>query len=1459
MIGVAMNAKSTLALVVLAAAAGLWFFKGDSWGPSVGLEPAHQEPPKSHAISVLDKLTPALIQRVEVDFPSGDPLVLERAPTDSGWKLPGNWPLRKPEVQELVDTLGSLHTRFYATPVPEGADLALFGLGTGQKPVVVKLTANNQLLTLTFGEPKGVPGETAFSQPAYLRINDVPEIVKLGPDVMPVIRRSADAYRRRSLLSTERVKFAGSAPSPSSFTPPGDEAPVTMTLPGEQTVAIQVSRTIPRIWNLDLSPAFTFTLVRTGRLPEPAIFTKGGEPVLQPERLADAWALDAPARSSAEPSRLRGVLAAVADLWADSFADADSLDVRLATARLIPMPLDQFAGVVRFCPLPVDVRTGLVSATERVTVRQKGSEPVTVRFGGIARVAEREEMISVPGGPPGTPPRTIPNTVYTIYRFARVDGNPQVFTVSAEKLPDLFAAVTDLVDSQVARFARDEVREIVVQPTGGPEIRLTLTRGNPRADKAGEREDRWFLDAKPNPLLADTARVNELLDQLSGFRASGPDRTRYPSESLQAATRITVVTRDKRPEGEPDGPAREVTFVIGKPDFARRQLPVQRAGWPRVTLVDNTSGPEDTSAWVSTLLFPNTVSDSLNRPALAYRNRKLFDAAADLTTVTVAGRFALKNDAGAWKLTAPIASEADPGKAGELATSLKSLGATDYLAENPKPEDLKSFGLDAPAHTVRLDFGGRTYTLELGATRPGKPEVFARLDRGAVFGLPNTIEEQLTTGVVGLLPLKVWTAPLETITAVEVTRSAVPGESFKLVKDGADWRLSGPFTAPVPSANVQPLLATFGNLTAVKYQTLSVANPAEFGLDKPLVTVKLTHTEKRPPANRETPVTSTVMIGGVSPDGAGRYARLDTPNAPVFILPGTFVAAAGMPPLDLLDRTLLSLDARRINRVQVAPVNGTEAFTLQKGATGKWAAEGVTFTIDAERIGRLTSAAARPPVTKLAASGDAVKWADFGLDKPEATITVMLAGAQPETHTIAIGKADPLGGRYVRVDNGKAVGIVPTSTADALTRKKFEYADRTLLTFDPTTLVGLSRKQGGNVLELAPAATIGWDIVKPARQKADQPFVDELAEALGHLRAERVAAYGKKEEVFKKYGLEPPAASITLTVGDRGEQKTLRIGNAVNSVELDSDRYVAVESSSPEVIVGVLPAALVNKLLPPAVAFRDRSLAKFVDADRAVLERGDRKITFAKAGVAWKVTEPLAVAAESSELEALVADLGKLRADTWVAEKKGADLKKFGLDKPAARWTLFNGDQTVLVLLLGSKTADGRIHVTTDKGELIGLLDPVLTSRLLGEYRERKAWALDAAQVGEIAIAGPGGKFTLEKSGQAWIDPANPADAIDARVVTELLGTLGSLRVERYAVDRNADLKLFGLENPEATLTVVSAGTKHVLEVGGVVGGTNGKQRYARVVDKGRSDVFILAPNDTTRLIRPRADYRMKK
>jgi hypothetical protein len=1480
-----MHWKSTLLLVVLAGGAGAWLWKGDEWWPRSAPRGAPPDPAELTALEA--DLTPETITRIEVAPPGADPFVLER--TAAGWRQPGGWPLRAAEVNELVDALGTLRTRFRPEPLPADGDLAAVGLAPSQKPIAVTLTAGGRAVALQFGEPPARPGESAFTRPAFVRIDGAAAVLRLGPDVMPVLRRPAEAYLRRQLFyDVERVKVAGGA---SPFAPPGapPDPAANVSLPGPGVTEIRVADESKKVFGFTPWPlSHTYALRRTGPTPAPAAAEKGADPSVSPDRLADAWAVVAPVRDRPDPAKLRQLLAAVPELWVEDFVPAGQrvhADHPYAVAQALPVPLEPLPGLIaRLNPAVIpDPREELKKSKKRLTVVTKDG-PVTVTFGGVARVATRDEPFTLPAAP-GMPPRTVQRKVETPYRYAQIEGNPQLFTVAADKLDALFGTAGEAVEARVARFATDDVQAVTVAAPGKPPVVLARTKGNPKAAKPEEKRDRWFVEQAPNPLPAEAGAVTDLLGRLAGFtgdnytdlyRADPAARGLDPA----ACVAVTVVTRERRPDGEPEAPPREYKILIGAPDLAAGKLPVQLAGWPRITLVDDRAGPP-AAGWLGPKLFPDRLEPTFRRDSVAYRSRKLFDTAdpkARLTAVTVdgAGGFALKQektpDGGeAWKLTAPIASAADPKAADALRAKLGELQATEFVAE--RAADPAAFGLDKPKFTATVAFGdGRTYKLEVGGPRPGKPEAFARLDGGAVFGLPTAETDALAAGALKLLPLQVWAVPLDKLTGVEITRFDTPAESYALARDGTNWKLTGPFAAPVTFLDAQPTAAALCTLPAASYEALAVTDAAKYGFDKPFARVKLTYTEKREAGTRggnppdkgpdgDRTATKAVVIGGVAPNGIDRYARLDDPNAPVFVLPPNYLVAARTPPLALLDRNLLNLAPARVAKVQVSGTKPEDAVTLTKDDKGAWAAEGAAFAVDAVVAGQVAATFAPLPVERLAAYGAAVKWADFGLDKPEWTVAVTLGGDKAEVHKVEVGKADPTGGRFARVDGGPAVGVIPPAAVRALARPKLDFADRTLFAFKPDDLLALARTTGKDELELAPGAGDGWDVVKPAPQKADRPLMEELADALGRLRAEKVVAFGKKEDVFKQYGLDPPEATLTLTVGEKMERKVLRFGRPADAARPDGDRYVAVDGAGADAAVGVLPAALANKLLAPPVSFRDRTVAKFLDADKLELERGPRKATFAKVNGTWKVTAPVAADAEVAALDDLVADLARLRAADWAADKPTpAELKAFGLDSPEATWTVSNGDKPVLVLRVGRTTADGRAYAAAGAGGPVAVLGPPQAAKVLAEYRARKPWALDGFQAEAVEVARGDKSFTLKKVGAAWVDPAAPGDAIDARGVTELLGTLTALRVERYAVDADADLKLLGLEKPEVTITVVPKdGDPRVLAIGGPVGGTDDKQRYARVVDKGRSDAFVLSAADTARLVRDRGTFVLKK
>jgi len=210
----------------------------------------------------------------------------------------------------------------------------------------------------------------------------------------------------------------------------------------------------------------------------------------------------------------------------------------------------------------------------------------------------------------------------------------------------------------------------------------------------------------------------------------------------------------------------------------------------------------------------------------------------------------------------------------------------------------------------------------------------------------------------------------------------------------------------------------------------------------------------------------------------------------------------------------------------------------------------------------------------------------------------------------------------------------------------------------------------------------------------------------------------------------------------------------------------------------------------------------------------------------------------------------KLEADELVAEKP-ADLKPYGLDKPVARWRFQADDKDVLDLVLGKRDAAGkRCYATLGKDGLVFLLSADMTARALGEFRDRTVYSMpiDSAQVDTLRPTRDGKTVTLKKDGAVWSCVEKPSAKVNGETVNDSLAALAGLKLERYAVDKGADKKLFGLDPPVLIVEAEAGEKKAVLHIGRFEG--DSKQAYACVPEKDRTDVFVLSEAGTARLTR---------
>jgi hypothetical protein len=1389
-----MNIKTTLALALLVGAGVLlWWFGGPQLPPALDRSGQPAAVEDKGTRDFFADLRASKITRIEVQSPSGI-TELTRKP-DGAWSLPGNWPIRDNEVNALVDLLAGLRSRFQPLPLNGDKELGDLGLNPSAK------RANRRPSVTVLLTVDGEGHKLAFGE---------------KPDDSSENRYSRDTYVRLD-KKPEALRMAPGLIA--ALNKPRDYYQQRRLFQGEAVKKEGSREEEEQLAARSVSVADT--------KPQGVHFTL--------ERRGGDWQLAEPVRDRLDAATRDAILKAVPDIWAEEFAPLTGSDSSSIAGIFSPRPFGDAALAATDIFFATQggllVRSGLLEPERTIAVKDDKGDLVTLQIGRVS--GQRVKMVAMPqppGMPPGMPQRMMPQREE--YRYAKLQYNDQIFEIKGDKLKDVFVALDKLRDSRIARFNSADARRVEIQH-GGENIVLE------------KNKDNWKL-VKPLDAEADNAKVNDLLAKLSDLQAGDKgiidkgDPKKYGFDKPEAVVTIVVEEEVKQEDKRAADPAkkkpRTLTVRVGKHDADKKKLYVMADDWPRI----------------------NEVEDSLEplvaRSALAYRGKRLLDFnAADVAKIDIDNRgkkFALEHDKDAWRVADPRKAEADLLTVEQMVGDLGHLEAVEYITPSPKKDELEEkYGLGKSPLTVRVAFVDEKkppQVLHVGKSRGGKDGYFAQLGDGAVFAINAELRNQLVRDALSYRPRTLWQMLPDEIVSLRVLKAGQ--KEYSLTRSDSGWKISGPFEASAFADTVQKMTAELASPKVESYKADAAKDLAEYGLDKPALTVTVRSLlQGKLPG--EDDKAYTLSIGKPTAEGAAsRYAKRANDPA-IFTVGDPLVSAVDRGALAVLNRTLLEIDPAKLERVRVRADDN--AMTLEKMGDAWRMVESPAgaFPVDVRAAGRQEALWLNLQAERFAAYGSGVEWAKYGLDKPAVSIAIKAGKAE---HTVELGKtveSEP-GARYARVDKGAGVAVLPLTTARVLTRTYLDYVNRTLLKFDAEAVTAVQRHAGANILEIVKKDN-AWQITKPTAEKADAATMQQLGAQLGELRAARIAAYPVKD--LKPFGLDAPAALVTikLKADAKPAEHIIKLGKTTGQ---RGERFALVDDGK---AVAVLPVLLAEQLAGPPLAFRERTLASFANADRLQLERGLRRAAFGKVDGSWKLTEPLPGEAEQDQLDAFLKGLSPLRADALVAEKPDAEqLKKYGLDRPETRWDVKSGGKDVLSLLVGSKESNGtRRYAKLAKGDLVFLLDPRLSQQVFDEYRPRAAWSppLDAVQIESLNYRYSRNPFLLEKDGANW-QAVGKADAkINAAAVEDTLAALAALKLSRYVVDKGANLPLFGLDKPELILEVLTRSGKRVLHIGNVE--STSKGRYARIPDTDRGDVFVLDEETCMRIMRDLAAF----
>ena len=468
------------------------------------------------------------------------------------------------------------------------------------------------------------------------------------------------------------------------------------------------------------------------------------------------------------------------------------------------------------------------------------------------------------------------------------------------------------------------------------------------------------------------------------------------------------------------------------------------------------------------------------------------------------------------------------------------------------------------------------------------------------------------------------------------------------------------------------------------------------------------------------------------------------------------------------------------------------------------------------------------------------KAADYGLDQPRWRVTL---GDRDSEMTLLIGRNAPTGDAlYVQQGGRHDVVVTPTNMLSAMPASVSDFRNRWLVPGVPDEVVRLELRSRAGFVQTAINAHGDWQVTKPIAARADAAAVRD---ALRQLFAARIVDFEASSKVGASlYGFDEPSLQCSVLSRDGAVGQTMLLGK---TVEGRTNLVYATKQGEEEIFTvdrGLLAALTISQ-----DDLRDRRLMS-LPSQRVTeihVESGEQSLTLTRTNGAWFITAPHFARADARKVQLALAEWGGARVKSF-NDQPGTNVAALGFSPPAARVS-FTGDfggggdaPGTIVCEISSNAESGALRTARISGE--DSLCRIDASALVAlppqplYFRDSDVLAVDAGAVRSLAFE-RGGQTSMVR-----LDASNaPPDSAAA-----VLKLLQPLRAREFVTEDTRDLSGYGLQPPEATLTVglKATGTLSRIVMVGRRAPTGG--RFATI--QGMDLVFTLDDADSDALWR---------
>ena len=316
----------------------------------------------------------------------------------------------------------------------------------------------------------------------------------------------------------------------------------------------------------------------------------------------------------------------------------------------------------------------------------------------------------------------------------------------------------------------------------------------------------------------------------------------------------------------------------------------------------------------------------------------------------------------------------------------------------------------------------------------------------------------------------------------------------------------------------------------------------------------------------------------------------------------------------------------------------------------------------------------------------------FGLDKPEATLTVKaLAGEEDDKtveRTLYIGKKNPTEAfHYARIEGEKPVFLISDSVWNKAETQPFKLRDKTIWAYRTENVksVRLESKDDGVTLNRLSDERYDWEVTAPGPYKGDGDSIEALLFRLTRIRAGGFQDAGEKP--LSEFGLDPPDRLIRLTLKKPEKTLSLKVGATIPNAAKGKGVYAQLDDSK-ELIL--LNPEMMGEIISKADFWREKKLVEFDrdDVERFEIRVGEKVLAFRRLDVnEWEIVEPKTYKADFARVNDLLWKIKDARAESFLdGEPEGVSW-----DDPTAVARIWIEDEKEpLELVLAGKTKDGK-------------------------------------------------------------------------------------------------------------------------------------------------------------------------